>query len=309
LTTELNIQDYIKHKAAMVEQELAKSWPLQWNIPDQLKESVMYSLMAGGKRIRPILVLSAAEAVHEAVDSYSNDTVVQAAMPVACAIEMIHTYSLIHDDLPGMDNDDFRRGKLTNHKVYGEAMAILAGDALLTHAFYYIIQSSRQWGVSAERVLSIVEELSKYAGAAGMAGGQAADIAGKQGFTSLQELQYVHIHKTSDLMIFSLRAGGHIAGATENHLLALEQFGEKLGLAFQIQDDILDITGDEQKLGKPLKSDERQFKVTYPYFIGLDASMEEVKRLTEEAKTALVQGVPNPGRLLQIADYLMNRDR
>ncbi|WIV21550.1 polyprenyl synthetase family protein [Paenibacillus polygoni] len=280
--------------------ELEQVIPADWDVPTHLKESMMYSLMAGGKRLRPVLVLAATEAF--GVDR-------KAALPVAAAVEMVHTYSLIHDDLPAMDNDDYRRGRLTNHKVYGEAMAILAGDALLTHAFYSIIQSGRKYGIPADRLLDIVEDLSEYAGARGMVGGQVADMEGEQGMTSMSQLEYIHLHKTGDLMIFSLVAGGRIAGANEEQLDALRIFGRDLGLAFQIQDDILDLIGDEQKLGKKTQSDVAQQKVTYPYFIGMEESVAEVKRLTESAKDALIQGgIPDPTRLFEIADYLMKRD-
>lgn len=296
-----SIQEYIQDQAALVERELMHSLPEEWNVPKALRESMMYSLMAGGKRLRPILMLAAAESLDFGQAS--------AVMPVALAVEMIHTYSLIHDDLPAMDNDDFRRGKPTNHKVYGEAMAILAGDALLTHAFFSVVQAVRKHGVPAERIVDIVEDLSKLAGARGMVGGQAADMLGEQGITRLDELEYIHLHKTSDLIIFSLKAGGRIAGANAKHLQALERFGTCLGLAFQIQDDILDLTGDELKIGKPLQSDVKQQKVTYPYFIGLEASLAKVEELTNEAKWAILQGgFPSPDRLLQLADYLMKRD-
>jgi geranylgeranyl diphosphate synthase type II len=295
----MTIHEYIAIEAARVEDALAASLPAEWQVPDKLRESAAYSLMAGGKRLRPILVLAAAESLGGSKD---------AAMPVACAIEMVHTYSLIHDDLPAMDNDDYRRGKLTNHKVYGEAIAILAGDALLTHAFHSAAQAYRIHGVPAEQVLSIIEELSMYAGACGMVGGQAADMLGEQGLTKLVELEYIHTHKTSDLIVFSLRAGGRIAGATKEQLQALTTFGKCIGLAFQIQDDILDVTGDEQKLGKPLRSDEKQQKVTYPFFIGLEASQAKVRELTEQAKQILHTGLPQPERLLQLADFLMQRD-
>ncbi|NHW34064.1 polyprenyl synthetase family protein [Paenibacillus aceris] len=294
------IHEYIASHAEMVEAALIQALPTQWNVPVSLRESMNYSLMAGGKRLRPILVLAAAEALGGSQ---------AAALPVALAIEMVHTYSLVHDDLPAMDNDDYRRGKLTNHKVYGEAMAILAGDALLTHAFYSVTQAHKVHGIPAERVLSITEELAAYAGARGMVGGQAADMLGEQGLTKLEELEFIHLHKTSDLIVFSLRAGAHIAGATTAQLAALSEFGNAIGLAFQIQDDILDIIGDETKLGKPVKSDEKQQKVTYPYFIGIEASEMKVKELTMQAKKALLQGgFTNPERLLQLADYLMQRD-
>jgi len=283
-----------------VEDALRGALPAGWDVPRQLREAMDYSLMAGGKRLRPIMVLAAAEALGGSRE---------AALPVACAIEMVHTYSLIHDDLPAMDNDDYRRGKPTSHKMFGEAMAILAGDALLTHAFHSVAQAHRQHGVPAERVLAISEELAAYAGARGMVGGQAADMLGEQGITKLEELAYIHTHKTSDLIVFSLRAGARIAGADEAQLNGLSRFGHNIGLAFQIQDDILDVTGDEAKLGKPLKSDEKQRKVTYPYFIGLEASQAKVQELTEAGKKALLAAkLPKPERLLQLADFLMGRD-
>jgi geranylgeranyl diphosphate synthase type II len=300
LSTLDTISLYIERQADMVEQQLQTVVPASWDVPSNLRESMQYSLMAGGKRLRPILVIAAAEALGGSV---------QAAMPVACAVEMIHTYSLIHDDLPAMDNDDFRRGKPTNHKVFGEAMAILAGDALLTHAFYEIVQAHKRHGVPAEQTLNIIEELSIYSGAKGMVGGQAADILGEQGITSLSELEYIHLHKTGALIVFALRAGGRVAGATDEQLHALQQFGYDLGLAFQIQDDILDVIGDERKLGKKVNSDEKLDKVTYPYFIGLEACMKTVGRLTEKAKEAVKQAeFRDPQRLLQLADFLMNRD-
>lgn len=298
--TTSNIHTYIASHAELVENALRQSLPEAWDVPASLRESMDYSLMAGGKRLRPIMVIAAAEALGGSLE---------AAMPVAIAIELVHTYSLVHDDLPAMDNDDYRRGKLTNHKVYGEAMAILAGDALLTHAFFSVAQAHKKFGVPAERVLAITEELAVLAGARGMVGGQAADMLGEQGLTKLEELTYIHTHKTSDLIVFSLRAGGHVADATESQLEALSEFGHAIGLAFQIQDDILDIIGDEKKLGKPVNSDEKQMKVTFPYFIGMEASEQKVQELTAQAKEALLRSnIANPERLLQIADYLMKRD-
>lgn len=301
LNESLTIAQYIDSYARTVERELAGAIPAAWDIPPALREAMTYSLMAGGKRLRPILVIAAAE---------SLGGTALAAMPVACAIEMIHTYSLIHDDLPAMDNDDFRRGKPTNHKMFGEAMAILAGDGLLTHAFHSVVQACRKFGVPAERGLAIVEELAERAGVAGMVAGQAADMLGEQGITKREELEYIHLRKTADLIVFSLRAGGHIAGGEPEQLQALATFGRNIGLAFQIQDDILDLTGDADKLGKPLRSDEKQKKVTYPYLIGLDASRETVTRLTAEGKAAIERGgFPKPQRLLELADYLVHRDR
>lgn len=231
-------------------------------------------------------------------------------MPAACAVELVHTYSLVHDDLPAMDNDDYRRGKPTNHRVFGEAMAILAGDALLTHAFYLIAQSARSGRLPADAALAITADLARLAGAPGMVGGQAADILGEQGVTSLEELRYIHQHKTSDLIVFALTAGGRAGGADAAQIDALAAFGSRIGLAFQIQDDILDVVGDERVLGKKTNSDASMRKVTYPYLIGLDESRAEVERLTREAKEALLgAGLGRPDMLLGIADVLMGRDR
>ncbi|OKP84212.1 polyprenyl synthetase [Paenibacillus sp. P3E] len=294
------LSEYITEISGLVVKELEAALPEHWKVPGSLKDAMNYSLQAGGKRLRPLLVIAACEALGGSRE---------AALPVAAAIEMVHTYSLIHDDLPAMDNDDYRRGKLTNHKVFGEATAILAGDALLTHAFYSVVQASRRHGISADRALSVVEDLAEMAGPRGMVGGQIADMEGEQGFTDLQQLQYIHQHKTGDLIIFSLVAGGRIAGADSRQLEALRDFGTHIGLAFQIQDDILDLVGDEGKLGKKTGSDVKQQKVTYPYFIGLDASREEVQRLTAAARSAVLEGgFHDSTRLLDIAEYLMKRD-
>ncbi|MEK3737633.1 MULTISPECIES: polyprenyl synthetase family protein [Paenibacillus] len=294
------LEDYIASISDLLSQELETILPAAWTVPENLQQAMKYSLMAGGKRLRPLLVIAACESLGGSRE---------AALPVAAAIEMVHTYSLIHDDLPAMDNDDYRRGKLTNHKVFGEASAILAGDALLTHAFYSVVQASRKFGIPADNVLSIVEDLAEMAGPRGMVGGQIADMEGEQGLTDLAQLKYIHLHKTGDLIIFSLLAGGRIAGATEKQLEALRDFGTSIGLAFQIQDDILDLVGDEGKLGKKTGSDIKQQKVTYPYFIGLEESRAEVKQLTEAAQNAVLNGgFYDNQRLLEIADYLMARD-
>lgn len=300
MSSRLSFEQYLQNTTDQVTEALKEIIPVHWDVPQSLRDAMQYSLMAGGKRLRPLLVVAAAEALG------AQRT---AAFPVACAVEMVHTYSLIHDDLPAMDNDDYRRGKLTNHKVYGEATAILAGDALLTHAFYSVVQAGRKSGVPAEALLSIVEDLSELAGARGMVGGQVADMEGEQGMTDIEQLQYIHLHKTGDLIVFSLLAGARIGGATKGQLEALRVFGRDLGLAFQIQDDILDLTGDEQKMGKKTQSDVNQQKVTYPFFIGMEASLEQVRLLTQSAKDALGRAeLKDSSRLMEIADYLMNRD-
>ncbi len=290
----------MESKLAMIEQYLHALLPAHWDVPARLEEAMQYSLKAGGKRLRPILTLAAAEAL--GADG-------RLALPAACAIEMIHTYSLIHDDLPAMDDDDYRRGQPTNHRVFGEAMAILAGDGLLTHAFYAAAETGAGGEVPAERVLRIIRELSEYAGPRGMVGGQVADILGEQGSTTLAELEYIHQHKTSDLMICSIRVGAHAASASEEQLEALTRFGACIGLAFQIQDDVLDVIGDEQKLGKKTQADAKEQKVTYPYLIGLDACIAKIEALTSEGKAALLgASIEQPEQLLRLADYLMKRD-
>ncbi|MFF2482061.1 polyprenyl synthetase family protein [Paenibacillus sp. NPDC058071] len=296
------IQTYLKDAVITVEEALKSVLPADWDVPQRLRDSMMYSLEAGGKRIRPALVLAAAEAVN------GDEQASAQALSVACAVECIHTYSLVHDDLPALDNDDYRRGKLTNHKVYGEAMAILAGDALLTHAFHLIPQTVSS-GVPAQTALAISSDLAMLAGARGMVGGQVADVLGEQGITSISELEYIHLHKTSDLIVFAVTSGARVGGASEQQLELLRQYGRNVGLAFQIQDDILDLIGDEAKLGKKTNSDVAQQKVTYPYLLGIEESKAEVERLTQEAKAAVLDArLAEPLRLLEIADYLLNRE-
>jgi len=300
----MSVEAYIARLAGAVERALDSAIPAEWDVPGKLREAMMYSLKAGGKRIRPALVLAAAEAVK------GDESAAEAAMPAACAVELVHTYSLIHDDLPAMDDDDFRRGKPTNHKVFGEAMAILAGDGLLTHAFHLIAEAGLSGKLPPGAALAISADLARLAGVSGMVGGQAADMLGEQGVTSLDELRYIHLHKTSDLIVFSLTAGGRAGGADTAQIAALAAFGMRIGLAFQIQDDILDVVGDERLLGKKTNSDARRQKVTYPYLVGLDESRAEVERLTREAKDVLLgASLGKPELLLGIAEYLMSRDR
>jgi geranylgeranyl diphosphate synthase type II len=300
LNPSASIVEYIRHSAQRVENYFQNQISHD-HIPPRLLEAISYSFLAGGKRLRPTLVFAANEAVGGKMDS---------GLPAACAIEMIHTYSLIHDDLPAMDNDDYRRGKLTNHKVYGEAMAILAGDGLLTHAFHVLSKGSRLAGLDAAVIIRMVEELSTYAGIGGMVGGQVKDLEGeKGGVHSREQLESIHLRKTSDLMVCALRLGGLAGGATEDELSVLTQFGYSLGLAFQIQDDILDVIGDEQKMGKKVGSDEKLHKATYPALIGLDQSIAEVNRLMDQAKYQLEQTDLKRDRLLQLANYILQRDQ
>lgn len=250
----------------LIESALLEELGAKQALVPRLAESMEYSLMAGGKRLRPILVMAAADAVGARGTDF-----VQAA----CGIEMIHTYSLIHDDLPAMDNDDYRRGKLTNHKVYGEALAILAGDALLTQAFEVIL---RQQGVSAEVLLKVLQEMSIAAGPNGMVGGQVIDMLSEGRRISLEELRKMHMGKTGALFRAAIRSGAILGGATEVQLAALTTYADCFGLAFQITDDILDVVGDEAVIGKPVGSDERNEKSTYVTL----TSLAEARRLAGE---------------------------
>ena len=250
----------------LIEAALLKELGAETALVPRLAESMEYSLMAGGKRLRPILVMAAADAVGARGTDF-----VQAA----CGIEMIHTYSLIHDDLPAMDNDDYRRGKLTNHKVFGEALAILAGDALLTQAFEVIL---RQQGVSAEVLVQVLKEMSIAAGPNGMVGGQVIDMLSEGQRISMEELRKMHMGKTGALFRAAIRSGAILGGASEAKLAALTTYADCFGLAFQITDDILDVVGDEAVIGKPVGSDERNEKSTYVTL----TSLEEAKKLAAD---------------------------
>lgn len=266
--------------------------------PSKIKESMMYSLKAGGKRIRPLLLFAT-------IDAFRQNP--KKGLLAAASLEMVHTYSLIHDDLPSMDNDDLRRGIPTNHKVYGEAFAILAGDALLTYSFQLITQIPSE-EASAETKLKIIEELSKGSGAEGMVGGQVADIQGEGRQLSLQELEYIHIHKTGKLLISSVTIGALLAGASEEQINKLTEFAFHLGLAFQIRDDILDIVGEQDVLGKPVGSDVGNHKSTYPALLTLDGANKALEREIELAKKNLLESGLNTRLLEEITDLVANRN-
>jgi len=259
-----------------------------------------YSLMAGGKRIRPILLMAAADAV--AAHGIKGENF----LSVASAVEMIHTYSLIHDDLPAMDNSDYRRGKLTNHKVFGEAMAILAGDALLTLAFEVI---ARQKNVKYPVLLEVAMELSKAAGPSGMVGGQVIDLSSEDTAIDLETLKKMHLGKTGALFRASIRAGAILAHASDKKLSALTDYAEKFGLAFQITDDILDVEGKEENIGKPVGSDAKNLKSTYVTL----TSLAEAKRLAAEAVDNALDAIKdfddNADFLREIVKYLLERKK
>jgi geranylgeranyl diphosphate synthase type II len=265
--------------------------------PAKLHKAIRYSLFAGGKRMRPILCLAAAEAC-------GGD--IQNAMPLACALECIHTYSLIHDDLPAMDNDDYRRGKLTNHKVFGEGMAILAGDALLTQAFEI---AARSKGFPRYAHCDIILELARAAGSLQLIAGQAADLESEGKKIDLRELQYIHERKTSALLCCCVRLGGMSANCAPGRLKALSKFGCNVGLAFQVIDDILDVTQTSERLGKTAGKDMASQKATYPSLVGLDRSRQIAKQLTERAFAALGTFNGKAVALEALARFLLERDR
>ena len=263
--------------------------------PDVLKEAMAYSLQAGGKRIRPMLLFASLETYGQKAEK---------GLDVACALEMIHTYSLIHDDLPAMDDDDLRRGKPTNHKVFGEATAILAGDALLTYAFEIIARSK---AYSPEQAVELIRMLSWAAGPTGMVGGQAADMEGEQKTLALAELEYIHHQKTGRLLAFSVMAGALIGGADKAETVLLETYARHIGLAFQIRDDILDVEGTEEEIGKPVGSDESNEKSTYPVLLTMAGAKE---KLSEELQGALnaIALLKRPAPLLEaFADLITKR--
>ncbi len=266
--------------------------------PESLRDAMRYSLLAGGKRLRPILCLAACELV-------GGDA--SRAMPTAVALEMIHTMSLIHDDLPAMDNDDLRRGRPTNHKVYGDAMAILAGDALLSRAFEMV--AVRTTGVPAERLVKVVGELSLVSGAPGLVGGQVVDLEceGKQ--VDLETLEYIHLHKTAALLRACVVTGALIGGADDDQVQAMRTYANGIGLAFQIVDDILDVTASSEVLGKTAGKDLLADKTTYPKLLGLEPSRTRAFELVSEAKAALEPWKAKAQPLLALADYVASRDR
>ena len=291
-------------EAARLQVEAALDGSLGPERPESLREAMRYSLLAGGKRLRPILCLAACELAGGQAEQ---------AMPTAVALEMIHTMSLIHDDLPAMDNDDLRRGRPTNHKVYGEANAILAGDAMLTRAFEMV--ALRSPGVPAERLLKVVGELSLASGAPGLVGGQVVDLECEGKDVDLETLEYIHLHKTGALLRACVLSGALIAGASDALLDALRTYARGIGLAFQIIDDILDVTASSEVLGKTAGKDLTADKTTYPKLLGLEESRRRADALVDEAKAALVPfaegegGALKAAPLLALADYITSRDR
>jgi geranylgeranyl diphosphate synthase type II len=294
----MNLREYLHGQQRLVEAELDRLVPPEATPPETIHRAMRYSLFAGGKRIRPILCMEAARAVNDAADG---------VVSAACALELIHSYSLIHDDLPALDNDDYRRGKLTNHKVFGEAMAILAGDALLTLAFQVLaelpVASDRK-----ARVVALIAELAAASGTVGgMIGGQVADLEGEGKPPDAQLLETIHRAKTGALLRASLRLGAIYAGATEEQSAALSCYGEHIGLAFQIVDDLLDVEESSAELGKTAGKDAAQHKITFPAVYGLDASHRMAAEECERAHQTLGLFGERAARLHELADHIVHR--
>ena len=296
----MDLKTYLEEKRQSVDLFLDEVLPSEKTYPEPLHEAMRYSLFAGGKRLRPILVIAGFEAAGGKNSAW--------LLPVAASLELIHTYSLIHDDLPAMDNDDYRRGKPTNHKVFGEAMAILAGDALLTLAFHLISGGQCPPGETAPRcLLEITREVSWASGVGGMVGGQAADILATGKTPQADLLEYIHRHKTAALIRASVRSGAILAGTTKGRLESLSRYGENIGLAFQIVDDILDVEGNLEEIGKDVGSDQSNGKNTYPDLHGLPKAKRMANLLVEEAVQSLKPFGPRAEVLENLAYYITER--
>ncbi len=289
---------YLKDRVAMVDGALERWLPAGTLLPQSLHQAMRYSVFAGGKRLRPVLMIAAAEAVGGNAKQ---------VLHAACAMEMIHTYSLVHDDLPAMDDDDFRRGRPTNHKVYGEATAILAGDALLTEAFRLLADADANRDVPPATALQVLEIVARCAGSQGMVGGQVVDMESEGREVDFPTLEYIHTHKTGALILASAQVGALLGGGDDAQCAALTRFGGAAGLAFQIADDILDVVGDQSVLGKDIGSDQARGKATYPALLGLAESRQRAEELCERAIAALEPLGAPAERLGSLARYIIER--
>lgn len=289
------LEDYMFEQKEIIEQDIVSKLQIP-TTPEILQESMLYSLTAGGKRLRPILLYASYETYGKRSNRVRN---------VALALEMIHTYSLIHDDLPALDNDDFRRGKKTNHKVFEESTAILAGDALLTHSFHLIATDEE---LTDEEKVQLITWLTEASGPTGMVAGQILDIEAENKEVSLYTMEKVHALKTGKLISFAVQAGAYLGGATEEQQKHLQTFSHFLGILFQIQDDILDITGNVEKMGKPIGSDVENNKSTYPGMLGLNKAKEYRDYYYTEALTALTNAGADHYYMKDLTHYFAERD-
>ncbi len=297
---EFDLKAYLEIKRAQVDRALDGYLPGTEGLTADLTESMRYSLFAGGKRLRPILCIAAAETVGGKADR---------VLPVACALELIHTYSLIHDDLPLMDDDDLRRGKPTNHKVYGEAIALLAGDGLLTEAFSLLTAPHATDNISPGRLLEVVQTIAVAAGCGGMVGGQVVDMQWEGKKADIETVKFLHTHKTGAMIRASVVSGAIAAGAQQSEVRIFSSYGDKIGLAFQISDDILDVEGDSETMGKTAGADEEKGKTTYPSVLGMEASRKIENTLVQEALLDLEAFGERAEPLRQIAYYIIERKK
>ncbi len=295
---DFDLKRYLSERKQLVDEALDKYAPAPTGLEKSVSEAARYSLFAGGKRLRPILCLAAADILNG-----SRELV----MPVACAFEMVHTYSLIHDDLPAMDNDDFRRGRPTNHKVFGEAMAILAGDALLTEAFSLIAGAAERAQIAADKFVRVIGVVARASGYRGMVGGQVIDLESETRDVDLTTVEYMHLRKTGALISASLEAGAILGGGDDRQVGFLTRYGHHLGLAFQITDDLLDVEGDAQLMGKTPGSDVAKNKKTYPALLGIPQSRKAAQTHVQEAVDALAIFDDKAEPLRAIARYLLVR--
>ncbi len=294
----MDLKTYLSERVARIDKALGIFLPAEDVLPASLHKAMRYSVFAGGKRIRPVLMMAACEAVGGEVE---------AVLPAACAMEMIHTYSLIHDDLPAMDDDDFRRGRPTSHKVFGEALAILAGDALLTEAFILLSHPDRGGRIDPGICRRVIRIIARAAGSQGMVGGQVVDMESEGRSIDLPTLEYIHTRKTGALILAAIQCGALIGGADDASFEALTRYGARAGLAFQVADDILDIVGEQDVLGKDIGSDQARGKATYPALLGLEESRRRARELRDMALEALEPLGPGAEPLRQIAHYIVDR--
>ncbi len=297
----MELQQYLKSRKKLVEEAIENFFFQEdSSLSPPIDQAIRYSLFAGGKRLRPILVLASAEAAGGGHQKF--------ILPFACAIELIHTYSLIHDDLPAMDDSNLRRGRPTLHRVFGEAIAILTGDALLTLAFQLMTTSHLVKNTDPSLVLKVINEISRAAGYLGMIGGQAADLEAEKKEINFPHLEAIHHRKTGALILASVKVGGWLGGGTDQQVKSLARYGEKVGLAFQIADDLLDFFGNESELGKETGKDKENKKATYPLFWGVEKSRQKAEDLAKEAAASLKIFGKKAEALNKIAEYIIRRE-